>query len=79
MKAKKKKSKLSTLDKVLIFCAVSIMAFTIAMTIIFCIYQAVPDALIVSYFGVYTGEGCICWRIWSKKKGLPSPDEGIEP
>ena len=77
-KISKRRKKLSTLDRVLLFCAVSILAFTITMTVIFCIYQTVPDTLIVSYFGIYTGEGCICWRIWSKKKGLPSLTDSNE-
>lgn len=75
----KKKKKRSTLDRVLLFCAISILVFTIIMIILFCIYQSVPDTLIVSFFGVFTGEGCICWRIWAKKKGLLANDNGIEP
>jgi len=65
-----KKKKRSTLDKVLLFCAFSIIVFTIIMIVLFCIFQSVPDTLIVSFFGVFTGEGCICWRIWAKKKGI---------
>ena len=75
----KKRKKRSTLDRVLLFCAISILVFTIIMIILFCIYQSVPDTLIVSFFGVFTGEGCICWRIWAKKKGLLANDNGIEP
>ena len=67
---KRRRKKMSTIDKVLFFCASSIILFTIAMSVIFCIYQSVPDTLIVSFFGVFTGEGCICWRIWAKKKGI---------
>ena len=71
MKIKRKRRKrMSTLDRVLLFCAISILTFTVTMTIVFCIYQSVPDTLIVSFFGVFTGEGCICWRIWAKKKGI---------
>ena len=66
----KKRKKRSTLDKVLLFCAISILVFTITMIVLFCIYQSVPDTLIVSFFGVFTGEGCICWRIWNRKKGI---------
>jgi ABC-type phosphate transport system permease subunit len=69
-KISKRRKKLSTLDRVLLFCAISILVFTITMIVLFCIYQSVPDTLIVSFFGVFTGEGCICWRIWAKKKGL---------
>ena len=74
----KKRKKRSTLDRVLLFCAISILVFTIIMIILFCIYQSVPDTLIVSFFGVFTGEGCICWRIWAKKRGLSLNDNGNE-
>ena len=74
----KKRKKVSTLDRVLLFCAISILVFTIIMIVLFCIYQSVPDTLIVSFFTVFTGEGCICWRIWAKKKGLSLNDNGTE-
>ena len=74
----KKKKKRSTLDKVLLFCAISILVFTMTMIVLFCIFQSVPDTLIVSFFGVFTGEGCICWRIWAKKKGISLNDNDIE-
>lgn len=66
----KSKKRLNTLDKILLFCAISILVFTLVMIVIFCIFQSVPDTLIVSFFGVFTGEGCICWRIWAKKKKI---------
>jgi ABC-type phosphate transport system permease subunit len=69
-KISKRRKKLSTLDRVLLFCAISILVFTIAMIVLFCFFQSVPDTLIVSFFGVFTGEGCICWRIWAKKKNI---------
>ena len=75
----KRRKKISTLDRVLLFCAISILVFTIIMIVLFCIFQSVPDTLIVSFFGVFTGEGCICWRIWAKKKGLlKNNDNGEE-
>lgn len=67
---KKKHTKLNTLDKILLFCAISILMFTLIMIVLFIIFQSVPDTLIVSFFGVFTGEGCICWRIWAKKKKI---------
>lgn len=79
IKISTKKRKHSTLDKVLLFCAASILIFTLIMIVLFCIYQSVPDTLIVSFFGVFTGEGCICWRIWAKKKGISIDNNGIEP
>ena len=65
-----KHKRISTIDKVLLFCAFSILIFTITMTVIFCIYQTVPDTLIVSFFGCFCGEGTICWRIWAKKRKI---------
>ena len=70
----KPKKRLSTLDKILLFCGTSVLVFTLIMIVIFCIYQSVPDTLIVSFFGVFTGEGCICWRIWAKKKKIDLGD-----
>lgn len=69
-----KKKKLNTLDRILLFCAISVLVFTITMIVLFCVYQSVPDTLIVSFFGVFTGEGCICWRIWAKKKHINLED-----
>jgi hypothetical protein len=48
------------LDRVLIFCAVSIWAFTIAMIVIFCVKDSVPDTLIDAFFGVFGIEGVLC-------------------
>ena len=70
----KSKKRLNTLDKILLFCAISILVFTLVMIVIFCIFQSVPDTLIVSFFGVFTGEGCVCWRIWAKKKKIDLGD-----
>lgn len=67
---KKKNTKLNTLDKILLFCGISILVFTLIMIVLFIIFQSVPDTLIISFFGVFTGEGCICWRIWAKKKKI---------
>ena len=67
---KKKHTKLNTLDKILLFCGISILVFTLIMIVLFIIFQSVPDTLIVSFFGVFTGEGCICWRIWARKKKI---------
>ena len=71
----KPKKRLNTLDKILLFCAISILVFTLVMIVIFCIFQSVPDTLIVSFFGVFTGEGCVCWRIWAKKKKIDLGDD----
>lgn len=65
---RKRKKKLNDIDKILIFCATSIIIFTLIMIVLFCIYQSVPDTLITAFFGVFTAEGCICWRIWNRKQ-----------
>ena len=65
---RKRKKKPNDIDKILIFCAISIISFTITMIVLFCIYQSVPDTLITAFFGLFTAEGCICWRIWNKKQ-----------
>lgn len=48
-----KKPKLNTIDKILIFCTVLLLIFTITMIIIFCIYQSVPDTLIGAFFSAF--------------------------
>ncbi len=44
----------------LIFCAVSIWVFTIAMTVIFCVKGTIPDTLVDKFFGVFGIEGALC-------------------
>lgn len=65
---RKRKKKPNDIDKILLFCAISIILFTLTMIVLFCIYQSVPDTLITAFFGLFTAEGCICWRIWNKKQ-----------
>ena len=48
-----KKPKLNTIDKILIFCTILLLIFTITMIIIFCIYQSVPDTLIGAFFSAF--------------------------
>ena len=57
-----------TTDKALIFSAIMITIFTIVMVVIFCIYQNVPDSLIVAYFGAFACEGGFCTFIHKMKK-----------
>ena len=58
---------LKTLDKILILCAIALALFTIAMIVIFCVYQSVPDTLIISFFAVFSGEAGCCTYIWKSK------------
>lgn len=68
---------MNTIDKILIGCAIFIILFTVAMTVIFCIFQTVPDTLIDSVFGLFAGEAVITFVIWwIKKKGQGKNDKG---
>lgn len=63
-----KKSKLNTIDKILIFCTVLLLIFTITMIIIFCIYQSVPDTLIGAFFGAFSIETINTVMLYKQKK-----------
>lgn len=62
------KEKKSSLDKTLIFIAILDTIFVITMVIIFCLYQAVPDSLIIAVFAATFGECGCCSYIWKHKK-----------
>lgn len=59
---------MNTIDKILLACAIFILAFTITMIVIFCIFQSVPDTLVESVFTLFTGEAVITFVIWWIKK-----------
>jgi hypothetical protein len=63
-----KKSKLNTIDKILIFCTVLLLIFTITMIIIFCIYQSVPDTLIGAFFGAFSIETINTVMLYKQKR-----------
>lgn len=79
-----------TTDAALIFSAVMLILFTVAMIVIFCIKDSTPDALIVAFFGAFGLEGGCCAFIHKVKKdalietakrtGIPivpdEPDDG---
>ena len=47
-----------------------LIAFTITMIIIFCVFQSVPDSLIEAVYGLIGGEAIVTFFIWwIKKKG----------
>lgn len=56
------------MNKALIFVAIFIVLFTITMIVLFCIYQEVPDQLIISVFAATTGETSATAVIFSVKK-----------
>jgi len=57
-----------TTDKAIAFSAVALVIFTVVMIVIFCIFQTVPDTLIVSFFGAFGLEGGYCAFIHKVKK-----------
>lgn len=63
-----KKEGLNTLDKTLLGVAIMDVVFVIAMIVVFCIFQAVPDILIASVFGATFGECGCCSYIWKTKR-----------
>ena len=61
---------MNTIDKILIGCSIAVIAFTIAMIVIFCIFQSIPDTLVDNFYNLFTGEAVITFLIWwIKKKG----------
>ena len=61
---------MNTIDKILIGCAIAVIAFTVAMIVIFCIFQSIPDTLVDNFYNLFTGEAVITFLIWwIKKKG----------
>ena len=61
-------NKLTTLDKILIGCASFLLIFTIAMIVIFCCFQSVPDTLITAVYGCLGSEVLLTFFIWYIKK-----------
>ena len=59
---------MNTLDKVLLTIGIADFLFVVAMIIIFCIYQSVPDTLIMAVFGATFGECGCCSYIWKHKQ-----------
>ena len=57
-----------TIDKALYFSAIMIILFTIVMIVMFWKFQAVPDSLIVAYYGCFGLEGGYCAFIHKLKK-----------
>ena len=67
-----------TTDKALIFSAVMITIFTITMVIIFCLFQCIPDSLVVAFFGAFACEGGFCTFIHRMKKKCKSDSDCVE-
>ena len=60
--------KLNTLDKILLIVAIFDAIFVISMIILFCVFQGVPDTLIVAVMGATFGECGCCSYIWKNKQ-----------
>lgn len=58
----------NTIDRVLIFCTAVLLIFTAIMTVIFCVYQSVPDTLIGAVFGAFSVETVNCIMLHKDKK-----------
>ena len=59
---------MTTLDKILLTCAIFMLLFTVCMIVLFCIFQSVPDALIDSVFGLFSCEAFMTMLIWAIKR-----------
>ena len=75
---KPKKKKNDGLNAALIFVVVFAVLFTIAMIVIFCIYQSTPDVLIGSVFTALFGELGCCTLIYKAKRSEPLDEDTIE-
>lgn len=73
--SKKTQQKLNTIDKILLGCATFLIAFTIVMIAIFCVYQQEPSTLITSVFSLLGGEVTLSFAIWYIKKRYASKYE----
>ena len=62
------REQMSTIDKILISCAIAVIVFTVTMVVIFCIFQTIPDTLVECFFNLFTGEAFITFLIWWLKK-----------
>ena len=70
-----KKKKLGTLDRVLIFCAICLLTFTVIMITLFCMYQTIPDTLVVAFFGAFGVETINCVMIHKNKQKKANNEE----
>jgi uncharacterized membrane protein len=53
---KKEKTKMKTLNLILLIIGISTAIFTIAMIVLFCIFQSIPDTLCERFYTVIVGE-----------------------
>lgn len=72
---RRKKKPNDGLNAALIFCVVFAVLFTIAMVVIFCIYQSTPDVLIGAVFTALFGELGFCTLIYKTKYPSKKDDD----
>lgn len=68
--ANKVKTSDKFIDKVLITVALFDLAFVVCMIVLFCLFQAVPDTLIVGVLGATFGECGCCAYVFRHKAGV---------
>ncbi len=68
MAKKKKKKKLCTLDKVLIFCACCLILFTIVQIVLFVATGQEMSTLIMAFFGAFGIETINCVMVYKDKQ-----------
>lgn len=63
------KPKMNKLDVVLMVMFIVTMIFTLAMVILFCLFQSIPDTLVTAFFGIVSIElACCGWVKNAKEK-----------
>lgn len=73
---------MNTIDKILFGLVGFIIGFTIAMIVLFCIFQSIPDVLVECVFTAGCSEAIITFAIWWIKKKYGNQkerkDNGLE-
>ena len=66
------------MDVILAVMGVAILLFTVAMIVLFCVYQQVPDTLVTAFFGCFGAEGGFMAVIMVAKKIKEKETDGTE-
>lgn len=65
---RRRKEPVHAMDVILAVMGVAILLFTVAMIVLFCVYQQVPDTLVTAFFGCFGAEGGFMAVIMVAKK-----------
>lgn len=68
---------MKTLNKILIILGVFIALFIVTMVVLFCIYQSVPDTLVVGVLGSGGTECILCAIIEITKRKKEDDDDEV--